>query len=240
MLMSPLATAALLNVGSGLSVYRTLLSLGPVAMWPLNESSGATAADATGNGHTGTYVSGVGTIKQGQGSLLPSGEGRSLYINGQNFLDAGVTAPDAVPLRLTTDGTIVVWSNCEFGWWNVLVAKEQAGAGFAVVSQDGQRIQLGTRSGAGTQVLTSPVLTLGTHLFAVRWNAAGNASCWADSVKVAEQIGGWVAAAAGNGQVEIGYGTFSGVGTVGREQFVGLFNRALSDDEIRLIGKAQE
>lgn len=35
------------------------LALGPVGFWPLNESSGSTAVDASGNGNNGTYESGV-------------------------------------------------------------------------------------------------------------------------------------------------------------------------------------
>lgn len=37
------------------SYLSTILGTAPIALWPLSETSGTSAADATGNGYTGTY-----------------------------------------------------------------------------------------------------------------------------------------------------------------------------------------
>src|ERR1035437_7040919 len=47
-----------------------VLADSPSVLWMLNEASGTTAADATGNGHTGTYD--LAGITLGQTSLIPS------------------------------------------------------------------------------------------------------------------------------------------------------------------------
>ena len=55
----------------------------PVAMWPLDETSGTTANDATGTGHSGAYVGGValggpGSPKNGNAAATFTGGGVSV------------------------------------------------------------------------------------------------------------------------------------------------------------------
>ena len=53
------------TTGSGTSYATAVTADAPLAYWRLGESSGTTAADASGNGRTGTYVGGVGLAKPG-------------------------------------------------------------------------------------------------------------------------------------------------------------------------------
>jgi Concanavalin A-like lectin/glucanases superfamily len=53
----------------------------PAFLWPLNETSGTTAADATGNGHTGTYTGGY-TLNSAAGPI--SGGGNAVLLNGSS------------------------------------------------------------------------------------------------------------------------------------------------------------
>lgn len=57
----------------------TVLLDSPVAFWPMNETTGTTIHDISGNNYNGT-LSGVYQINQP--SLLPSDEGRSIYLSG--------------------------------------------------------------------------------------------------------------------------------------------------------------
>lgn len=59
----------------------TVLSDSPVAFWPLNETTGTTIHDISGNNYNGT-ISGVYQLNQP--SLLKSDEGRSIYMSGNN------------------------------------------------------------------------------------------------------------------------------------------------------------
>jgi hypothetical protein len=73
---------------------------GLVAAYSFNEGAGTTAADASGNGNTGTIVNAVWTT---------SGKyGNALVFNGTN---AWVTIKDAAALDLTTGMTLEAWVN---------------------------------------------------------------------------------------------------------------------------------
>ncbi len=64
------------------SVYeQTMLSLNPVGYWRLGETSGSTAADASGNSNNGSYVGGV-TL--GQAGALPFDSDGAAFFDGTN------------------------------------------------------------------------------------------------------------------------------------------------------------
>ncbi len=71
-----------------MSAYSDLiLSLSPVAYWRLDESSGSSAADISGNSLTGTYV---GSYTLGASSLVPSDPGnKSLGLPGSGYVLVG-------------------------------------------------------------------------------------------------------------------------------------------------------
>ena len=65
------------------SYAATILADTPVAFWELNESSGTTAADYSGNAYNGTYT---GTYTLGQPSIMPHGSGASLELTGNGYV----------------------------------------------------------------------------------------------------------------------------------------------------------
>ena len=81
-------------------IATVILADNPVAFWPLNDSGGSTAADATGNGNDGTYMNGLV-----QGIPGPS-------INGASEFDdqSEVSVPDAPALN-PTQYSIEAWVN---------------------------------------------------------------------------------------------------------------------------------
>jgi hypothetical protein len=88
----------------GTSAFSSILSISfrvappPVGWWQFDEGTGTTAADASGNGHTGTFQGGV-TWDQGR-------FGSAVRINGT---DGVVTVPDGPGLDPTTAISITAW-----------------------------------------------------------------------------------------------------------------------------------
>jgi len=81
-----------------------VLADGPIAYWRLGESSGTTAVDTTGNGHTGTYLGGV-TL--GVPAALVGDTDTAARFNGSNGM---VQVPDSAPLRLNGSWSIEFWA----------------------------------------------------------------------------------------------------------------------------------
>jgi hypothetical protein len=85
--------AAVLSLAAGTATAEL------VAYWPLDEGSGTTAADASGNHHDGT-IQGTPTWVDG-----PPGYGKALDYNGQNpadgYVDCGTWNPSAATGQLT-------------------------------------------------------------------------------------------------------------------------------------------
>jgi len=90
-----------------LTAQATMLALSPTALWPLDETTGTSAFDYSGNGHNGTYVNGVGN---NQASLMATSEGASSNFDGNNDrVDISTNAA----LRPTTSYSFVVWLNAD-------------------------------------------------------------------------------------------------------------------------------
>src|ERR1039458_3012785 len=90
------------QIGGSTTTYDSLIVAdGPLGFWPLNESSGTTATDVTGNGHNGTYTGGftLGQAGIGDGETAASFNGSTGY----------VTVPDASALRLVPPFSIESW-----------------------------------------------------------------------------------------------------------------------------------
>lgn len=80
-----------------------VLADNPVMYLTLSETSGTVAADATGNGHTGTYTGGF-TL----GQTGPCSDGKSaVLLDGTSGY---VTVPDTAPLRLVQPLSIEFWT----------------------------------------------------------------------------------------------------------------------------------
>lgn len=90
--------------GTGIpkSYDAVVISDSPAGFWPLNESSGTTAFDQSGNGNNGTYT---GSFSLGQTSILPTDTETCV-----NFTGGQMAVPDAAPLRLGAgDFSVEVW-----------------------------------------------------------------------------------------------------------------------------------
>ena len=89
-------------VGIAAGYKSVVLSDSPSVLWMLNEASGTTAADATGNGYTGTYN---GTITLGSASIIPSD-------NADTSMECTNSSNNGVILETTTPPTTATsaWS----------------------------------------------------------------------------------------------------------------------------------
>lgn len=100
------ATSSVLNltVISPNSYQKSLLSLNPMAYWPLNETSGTTAYDVVG-GYNGTYVGGCSLAQSGPTNSFFGSSSRSVLFNGSSGY---VDIPEG-PFNITGPITTVAW-----------------------------------------------------------------------------------------------------------------------------------
>jgi acid phosphatase type 7 len=95
-------TAAAANAASSYS--STVLNDGPIAYWRLGETGGTTAADASGNGHAGTYSGGVSL---GSTGAIAADSNSAATFNGST---GQVSIPDTSGLRLNGAFSIELWA----------------------------------------------------------------------------------------------------------------------------------
>lgn len=98
----------------------------PTAYWRLGEGSGTSAADSSGNSHSGTYTS---TYTLGAPGALYSDSNTAVSFGG-GYVDAGSTSA----LNITgTALTVEFWAKGNPGAYNYLVSRTDAGSqGYAV------------------------------------------------------------------------------------------------------------
>ncbi len=85
---------------------QSLLSLNPMAYWPLNETSGTTAYDLVG-GYNGTYVGGCTLAQAGPTNSIFNASSRSVLFDGASGY---VDIPEG-PFNITGPITVVAWVN---------------------------------------------------------------------------------------------------------------------------------
>ncbi len=85
---------------------QSLLSLSPMAFWPLNETSGTTAYDIVG-GYNGTYVGGCTLSQAGPTNSIFGSSSRSVLFDGSSGY---VDIPEG-PFNITGPITTVAWVN---------------------------------------------------------------------------------------------------------------------------------
>lgn len=85
---------------------QSVLSLNPMAYWPLNETSGTTAYDIVG-GYNGTYVGGCTLGQAGPTNSIFGASSRSVLFDGSSGY---VDIPEG-PFNITGPTTIVAWVN---------------------------------------------------------------------------------------------------------------------------------
>ena len=101
---------------------------GPVARWPLDEGSGLTAADVTGNGHTGSLVNGPTWVAGRSGQAL-SFDGVDDYVQVSH-------AADLNPFPLTVTAWIRTTTTVRAGIVNKYVASSLSG--YNLYTENGQ------------------------------------------------------------------------------------------------------
>ncbi|HEY3181372.1 MAG TPA: LamG-like jellyroll fold domain-containing protein [Gaiellaceae bacterium] len=130
---------------------------GLVAAYSFDEGSGTTAADASGNGNTGT-LSGAAWTTAGRNGGALSFDGAADY----------VTVVDSASLDLTTAATVEAWVNPVAGTgWRAIVAKERNGGGFpyGLETNAGVPDAFVKAGAAATAAATAPVAASAwTHL----------------------------------------------------------------------------
>ncbi|GII81382.1 hypothetical protein Sru01_63640 [Sphaerisporangium rufum] len=106
---------------------------GLVAAYGMNEGSGASVTDSSGQDNTGT----------GSGTAWTDGKyGKALTFDGSA---AWVTVPDAAPLRLTTGMTLSAWVNpvTVTGWSSLITKELAAGASYSLYAGNGDSVPSG-------------------------------------------------------------------------------------------------
>jgi len=170
----PIVLLCLIFLALSPTVTTADLMEGLVAYWPMNESSGRVASDATGNGHNGTLEDGpewkpAGEAKMGKGALAFDGSDDRIVVESFDLVGG-------------TGITLAAWIKMETIMSDARMISKSQGGGTPdhywamVLSGDGDNLEfrLRTDAGAATRV-TSPdgqnVETgIWTHI-AVTWDA---------------------------------------------------------------------
>jgi hypothetical protein len=191
-------------------------TLGLVAAYGFEETSGTTAVDDSGSGNTGTLANATRTA---------SGRfGRALSFNGTNAL---VTVADSASLDLTNAMTFSAWVNPSnlSSWRTILLKEAPSGLAYGLYASNGSRPEAYIRIGgldigqAGTSALPTNTWT---HVAATYDGAT--LRLYINGTQVATRaIGGSVAAT--TGALRIGGNLFWG------EYFAGLI------DEVRVYAR---
>lgn len=159
--------------------YRNeVLADGPLAFWMLDDASGTTAGDASGNGRTGTYTNGP-TLAQA--SIIPTttdtcvsfdGSNDSVDVASASWMDVSSITVEAV-VNLPLSGTRAIVSrdnNTQRDWYMVAV---------------GTGLYWGVRNASNTLVEVGPVtLTANTSVhLACTFNAGATAKVYVNGTE---------------------------------------------------------
>jgi hypothetical protein len=199
---------------------------GLVAAYTFAEGAGATTADVSGNGNTGTLAGGAGWSTAGR-------FGTAIAFDGLNDL---VSVADAASLDLTSGMTIEAWVNpaALSGWRTVALKSVPGGLTYALYAHDNAPRPAGTVNTGGIDVAAAGTSALAlntwTHL-AVTFGG-GTLRIYVNGIQVGSR------AVSGTLLTSAGALTIGG-NTVWPEWFAGLvdevrvYNRALTPAEIQ-------
>ena len=198
---------------------------GLVAAYGFEETSGTTAADASGAGNNGTI--GGGAVRTAAGKI-----GRAIDFDGVNDL---VSVPDANSLDLTTGMTLEAWVQPDtLSSWREVILKERPGdltySLYANTSSNRPQSDVATTGGDKSAGL-APQLTAGawTHLAATYDGA--NLRLYKNGVLQTTTAAPGALLTSAN-PLRIGGNTIWGEYLDGRIDEVRVYNRALSAAEI--------
>ena len=212
-------------VSSALTFTITSASSGLVAHWKFDEGAGTTAADSSGNGHTGTLTN---------GPIWTTGQlGGALQFDGTNdFVACGTNVP-AMKFAASASFTESAWvfPTKTGAWQGVFTYSRNAAPWHGIwISASNQ---WGFGGGSGTN-LNGPAVNFNawTHVVAVQTGSSGR-KLYVNGVEVASDT--LPQAANGTGACLIGG---AGAGSElfgGRIDDVRLYNRALSASEVQAL-----
>jgi hypothetical protein len=100
------STAVAVTVIAPTAYEADILSLNPLALWPLNETSGTTAFDVAG-GYNGTYMGGVTMGEAGPTNSVFGGSALSANFDG----GSGIVDIPVGPFNITGAITVAAWVN---------------------------------------------------------------------------------------------------------------------------------
>ncbi len=215
-----------------MTVTVTAPATGLVGAWSFNENAGTVAADASGNGRTGTIR---------QAIWVAGGRyGAALAFDGINDW---VTVTDHASLRLTAGVTVEAWVKPGvMGGWETVVMKERGAAAhsYALYAHDGGSLP------EGAPVPSANVRVAGDHR-TLRGTSAVSSGVWShlamtyDGAMLRLFVNGVeVASRAQSGPMDTGAGalriggnnSWTGEFFQGQIDEVRIYNRALSQPEI--------
>jgi alpha-L-arabinofuranosidase len=204
----------------------------PVAHWAFDDGSGTTAADSSGNGHTGTLGAGVSWVtgNVGTGAISLNGTSSAVVtVNGPVVNTAGSFTVSAWVDLASLSGyqTVVSIAGTNVAGFFLQLRGDTGTFAFTRLSSDAD--------GTGTIVSapSAPVLGSWYHLVGVDDASAGTLTLYVDgqSMGSTPYTGGWQA----NGNTLIGHGFYSG-GQVdyvdGSIDDVQMFSSALSAAQV--------
>lgn len=207
------------------------LSQGLVGYWPLDNGSGGSATDASGNGNTGTLVNGP-TWNTGQ-------IGGAVAFDGSND---GIDIPDTDEFDMQQSFSLAAWiyptSLPTSGTWKNIITKTNNGTGTAYWLEltyllGTPRIEFGHTGTQSTCDYQVP-LNAWTHILAVFDDERNQRQFYVNGVLLCSEGGVVANLLATDGQVHIGSG-WTGENWPGRIDEARIYSRALSVDEARRL-----
>ena len=192
-------------VGSSGITARTyrerVLATSPVAYWPMTEQGGTIAADATGNGYTGTYARNVATMGTESGPTLnqtaPTFDGTNDYMDGYS---AGLSAA----MGDMSAGTFAAWVRvASAGTWTDSTLRQIAritsagSADFIIVRKNSSANNWNFQhKGGATTKSTSPASNSSTDWIhvAFTWLEGGTTIAYQNGVAISTSssgVGAW-------------------------------------------------
>lgn len=234
--------------GSGLvsDPYNTVVgTAAPLMWWRLNETSGTSAADSSGNGYTGTLQGGA--TFAGSGVSVTGGSGYAGLGNGVDFSAASVDRVQSANNAALTVGTstssawtMVIWmAGGGGGSQYVFNRQNDAALVYGFVSDKVEFFctgYTGSDPRVGSQLDLSSADTTTPRMMVYRYNNTAWAS-FRDGVKVLDTTRSFALA---SGTQHWNVGAADASNPAGCRIFdVQVYNRALSDAEISLIYAAR-
>lgn len=232
--------------GSTSDPYNTVVgAAAPIIWWRLDENSGTTAADSSGNGRTGTLAGGSTFATSGVSVASPSGyaglgTGVDFSVAGVDRVQSANNAALVLGTSSSSSWTIVVWM-AGGGGGNQYVANRQNDQA-VVYGFVADRVEFfctgysGSDPRTGSQMVLSSVDSTTPHMFVYRYNN-GNWAAFRNAVQILNATRSF-ALAGGTQHWNVGAADASNPAGCRVYDFQA-YNRALTDAEIAGIYAAR-